>query len=67
MSDVTNTADDPRRPVWQQRSADARLMKGREEILACRTPRQLLEVVMRLMSQEYQRGYAAGVRSRRRP
>lgn len=43
-------------------SGDTRLVKGREAVLACKTPRQLLGVVMHLEQKAFMRGYVSGRR-----
>lgn len=47
-------------------SGETRLKKRRESVLACRTKRELLEAVTKLMLQEYHRGYMAAHRKARR-
>lgn len=41
---------------------DSRLLKGREDVLACRTKRELLETVQQLEKRAYMRGWQAGRR-----
>lgn len=41
-------------------SGEARLAKGREAVLACKTARELLAVVMDLERKAWLRGYQAG-------
>jgi hypothetical protein len=40
-------------------SGETRLKKGRESVLACKTPRELLAVVQRLERRAWDRGYHA--------
>lgn len=48
-----------------QRRADARLALAHAQLLACKTKRDLIEVVARLKKMEFQRGYMAGRRAER--
>jgi hypothetical protein len=43
-------------------SGDTRLVKGREAVLACKTKRDLLAVVMQLEQKAFMRGYVSGRR-----
>jgi hypothetical protein len=43
-------------------SGETRLVKGREAVLRCKTPRQLLAVVMDLEHKAFMRGYVSGRR-----
>lgn len=47
-------------------SGEARLVKGREDVLACRTRRDLLNVVMNLERKAWLRGYQAGKLKRKK-
>lgn len=47
-------------------SGEARLKKGREDVLACRTVRDLLTVVMHLERKAWLRGYQSGKLKRKK-
>lgn len=51
-----------RRQGRQGERRHARLVKGREEVLACRTKRELLATVAKLQQLAFMRGYTSGRR-----